>query len=57
MFPFLLKQHLQNTRADEELDWVSLPDGVVSRVQDDPNPPLFACQVCLGVETPPLPPS
>lgn len=45
MFPFLLKQHLQDTREDEELDWVSLPKEDILRLQGDPNPPMFACQV------------
>lgn len=45
MFPFLLKQHLQDTREDAELDWVSLPKEDIVRIQEDPNPPMYACQV------------
>eukprot|EP00903_Cladosiphon_okamuranus_P014888 g13787.t1 len=44
MFPFLLKQHLQDTREDAELDWVSLPKEDILRLQEDVNPPMFACQ-------------
>ncbi|CAN0485938.1 unnamed protein product, partial [Laminaria digitata] len=44
MFPFLLKQHLQDERVDEELEFTTLSQDKVMRLQEDPNPPLFACQ-------------
>lgn len=47
MFPFLLKQHLQDCRVDEELDWVNLPQEKVLRLQEDPNPPMLNIQVRL----------
>ena len=45
LFPFLLKQHLQDMRIDDELAFSRLPREEVLHLQDDPNPPLYACQV------------
>ncbi|CAM9870966.1 unnamed protein product [Pylaiella littoralis] len=49
MFPFLLKQHLQDTRVDEELNWVSLPMDKVLRLQEDPNPPMMDIQIMTEI--------
>lgn len=43
-FPWLLKQHLQDTRNDAELEWLNLPAEEFERLQSNPNPPLFACE-------------
>nr|AFA52595.1 hypothetical protein [Vaucheria litorea] len=45
-YPFLLKQHLQNTRNDEELDWLKarLPKYEFENIQSNPNPPLLVLQ-------------
>lgn len=45
MFPFLMKQHLQDERDDTELAFTTLPLETVLAIQEDPNPPLYACQV------------
>lgn len=47
LFPFLLKQHLQDQRIDSELSFTSLPRDKVLALQEDPNPPLYACQVSV----------
>lgn len=40
-----MKQHLQDQRDDAEMDWTRLPEGTVAKLQEDPNPPLYCCQV------------
>ncbi|CAM9892804.1 unnamed protein product [Ectocarpus sp. 6 AP-2014] len=49
LYPFLLKQHLQDERDDAEMDWSRLPEGTVARLQDDPNPPLYCCQIMMEI--------
>lgn len=45
MFPYLLKQHLQNDRNDTEVAFSSLSSQLFYELQENPNPPLLACQV------------
>eukprot|EP00953_Heterococcus_sp_UTEX-ZZ885_P016981 9539-Heterococcus_DN1.PRE.2 len=43
-FPWLLKQHLQDDRNDDEIAFLQLPLDEIEVLQSSPNPPLAACQ-------------
>mmetsp|Transcript_14872 Transcript_14872/g.22138 ORF Transcript_14872/g.22138 Transcript_14872/m.22138 type:complete len:390 (-) Transcript_14872:53-1222(-) len=44
-FPFLLKQHLQDVRNDDELEWLKekFSNEEFENIQSHPNPPVFVC--------------
>ncbi|KAG5187644.1 Bestrophin, RFP-TM, chloride channel-domain-containing protein [Tribonema minus] len=43
-YPWLLKQHLQDTRDDTEFKWLALPESELELLLSNPNPPLMACE-------------